>query len=139
MNDRQRKALEAAKGFGFGSGIVVMLLLTIVLGMWGCPQYSVWQQGLSGKAALARAEEDRRIAVLEAQALKDSAAFKAEAEIVRARGVAEANEIIGESLKGNTEYLRYLWIDGLKSDKSDVIYVPTEAGLPILEAGQRRE
>ena len=34
--------------------------------------------------------------------------------------------------------LKYLYIDGLK-DKDNVttIYVPTEAGLPILEAGKR--
>jgi hypothetical protein len=57
--------------------------------------------------------------------------------IARAHGVAEANKIIGNSLKGNEAYLRYLWIHNLAESKGDVIYVPTEAGLPILEAGRR--
>ena len=55
----------------------------------------------------------------------------------RAKGVAEANRIIGESLKGNESYLRYLWIQNLESGSNSVVYVPTEAGLPILEAGKR--
>ena len=50
--------------------------------------------------------------------------------------MAKANEIIGGSLKGNEEYLRYLWIDNLEKGNNSVIYVPTEAGLPILEANR---
>jgi hypothetical protein len=77
------------------------------------------------------------VAVVEAQAKFDAASKLAEAEVARARGVAQANQIIGDSLKGNEAYLRYLWINNLdgKGDKQ-VIYVPTEAGLPILEAGR---
>ena len=100
------------------------------------PIYNVWNQELRGKAELARAESSRQIAVIEAQAKKDSAKMLADAEIERAKGVAEANKIIGQSLKGNDEYLRYLWIDNLQSKENSIIYVPTEAGLPILEAGR---
>jgi len=109
--------------------------------MAGCPPYSVWQQGLAGKAALKRAEQDRQIAIQEAQAKKESASLLADAEIARARGVAQANMIIGDSLKGNEDYLRYLWIvDVAGGDKNKtVVYVPTEANLPILEAGKRPE
>ena len=62
-----------------------------------------------------------------------------EAEIIRAKGVAKANMIIGESLKNNGSYLRYLWIQTLNDNPQNVIYVPTEAGLPILEAGKRAD
>lgn len=48
-----------------------------------------------------------------------------------------SNKIIGASLKENEAYLRYLWINGRESNNPTVIYVPTEAGLPILEAGRR--
>ena len=48
--------------------------------------------------------------------------------------VEKANEIIGNSLKDNDAYLRYLWIKGLHDGSSEVIYIPTEANLPILEA-----
>jgi len=58
----------------------------------------------------------------------------AEIEVAKAGGIAKANQIIGESLKDNESYLRYLWIHSLKETKNQVIYVPTEAGLPILEA-----
>ena len=87
---------------------------------------------MAGEAVLARAEYTRRVAVIEAQAKLDSAAKLAEAEIARAKGVAQANQIIGQSLKDNEAYLRYLWLDRLDSAHAEIIYIPTEEGLPIL-------
>ncbi len=113
-----------------------LLVLVIVFWMFGYPKYRVWQQGLEGEAELKRAEQNRKIAVQEAEAKKEAAKSLADAEVIRAEGVAKANEIIGGSLKGNEEYLRYLWIDNLEKNQNAVIYVPTEAGLPILEAGR---
>ena len=106
--------------------------------LYGCPQYSVYSERLAGEAELAKAEYTRKTAVLEAQAKLDSASRLAEAEVARAQGVAQANKIIGDSLKGNEAYLRYLWINNLEGSKTQTIYVPTEAGLPILEAGKRQ-
>ena len=117
--------------------IGITIVAFVVLLMAGCPYYNVWEQDLAGKAALARASQDRQIAVQEALAKREAATNLAEAEIERAKGVAKANQIIGDSLRNNEEYLRYLWIDGLQQNKSQVIYVPTEANLPILEAGKR--
>lgn len=116
---------------------VLFFFMLVALGMWGCPTYNVWRQTLSGKAALKRAEWDRQIKIKEAQAKKKAAQYEAEREVIRAHGVAKANKIIGQSLKGNEAYLRYLWIQGLQDGSSEVIYIPTEAGLPILEAGKR--
>ena len=82
--------------------------------------------------------KNRKIAIQEAEAKKESARALAEAEVIRAEGVAKANRIIGESLRGNESYLRYLWIQTLNDSLQNVIYVPTEAGLPILEAGKRK-
>ena len=123
---------------------VAALIIFLFIGLAaGCPQYNVWEQGLAGKAALRRAEQDRQIAVQEAQAKKDSAQLLAEAEVIRARGVAASNEIIGDGLRGHEEYLRYLWIMSLEhvaaASGSTVVYVPTEAGLPILEAQRLRK
>jgi len=113
--------------------------LIIVFGMmYGCPQYNVWQAGLAGQAQLAQATANRKIAIQEAEAKKEAAVMLADAEITRAKGVAEANRIIGDSLKGNEAYLRYLWIHNLETGNNSVIYIPTEAGLPILEAGKRQ-
>ena len=116
--------------------------------MWGYQYYKVFAATQSGKAELAQAEQNRQIKITEAEANNHAATSNAEAaikiataqataEIERAKGVAEANKIIGSSLKGNEEYLRYLYINGLTSGSGQIIYVPTEAGLPILEAGQR--
>lgn len=107
-------------------------------GMW--PPYAVWEQKLAGEAELTRADSTRKIAVLEAQAKRDSAAMLAEAEVARARGVAQANSIIADSLKGNDAYLRYLWITEVAAvgkDGKTVVYIPTEANLPILEANRK--
>ena len=116
-----------------GAGILVLL----TGGLWGCPKYNVYVKRLSGQAELERARENRQIRIEEASAVKESAKALADAEAIRAEGVAKANQIIGESLKGNEAYLRYLWIQGLGEGSSPtVVYVPTEAGLPILEAGR---
>jgi regulator of protease activity HflC (stomatin/prohibitin superfamily) len=102
--------------------------------MWGLPRYGVYKQGLAGEAELANAEYSRQVAVREAQAKKDAAVLLAQAEVERAKGVAQANKIIGDSLKDNEAYLRYLFVNNLADTKDQVIYIPTEAGLPILEA-----
>ena len=119
-------------------GLVAVFI--IGLGMWGIPNFYVYTATLSGKAELRRAEQNRQIKVEEARAVSESAKMLADAEVKRAVGVAEANKIIGESLKGNEAYLRYLWITGLQDTKSGhtTVYVPTEAGLPIKEYEQAK-
>ena len=96
------------------------------------PQYGVWVRTLNGKALLREAEFTRKVAVLEAQAKKDSAAQLAEAEIIRAEGVSEANKIIGESLKNNPAYLQYLWITKGENDTNRTVYmIPNNGGAPV--------
>lgn len=118
------------------SWFLFVCVCLVLLLMWGCPQYHVWQQGLVGEAELKRAEQNRKISIQEAEAKKESAKLLADAEIERARGVAQANQIIGEGLRGHEEYLLYLWIQSLSDKDNHVIYVPTEANLPILEANR---
>jgi len=112
--------------------IAILLGLIVVGAMWGMPQYKVYSKELSGKAQLREAEWNRQIAIQEAEAEKASASLKAEAEIIRAGGIAEANKIIAGSI--TTEYIRYKFVEGLNDGNTEVIYVATEAGLPILEA-----
>lgn len=116
--------------------LVIVGTLCTALGMWGCPQYNVYSRRLEGDALLRKAESERQIQIEDAKAKEQAAKSLAAAEIERARGVAEANKIIGDSLKNNPEYLTYLWIKEINADGNAVIYVPTEAGLPILEAGR---
>jgi regulator of protease activity HflC (stomatin/prohibitin superfamily) len=123
-------------------GIITGLTIFLIVGsIGGCayvvPKYRVWEREQQGLAELAQADGNRKITILEAKAKLESAESLAEAEIARAKGVAEANRIIGESLKNNESYLRYLWIQNLENGNNAVIYVPTETNLPILEAGKR--
>ncbi|MGC3958133.1 MAG: membrane protease subunit [Verrucomicrobiota bacterium] len=122
-------------GIGF-IGIVALGLVAV--GLVGCPHYRVYQQRLEGQALLAHAQASKEVAVAEAKAKMEAAELLAQAEIKRAEGVAKANQIIGASLQGNESYLRYLWITevaGADVDKT-VVYIPTEANLPVLESAR---
>jgi regulator of protease activity HflC (stomatin/prohibitin superfamily) len=123
--------LASIGGFLFLGGL-------IYAGCAGYPRYQVWSAGKAGEAELKKAEQNRQIKVLEAQAELESSKLKAQSEVERAKGVAEANKIVADGLKGHDEYLRYLWIEKVAGNASkELVYVPTEAGLPILEAGRR--
>ena len=127
-----RNPLEANAGcsmLGLGIGAV---LLVGFMAVW--PQYQVYSQRLAGEAALAEAQSSRQVAILEARAKKESAVALAEAEVIRAEGAAKANQILQNSLGGPEGYLRYLQIQALEDSKAQLIYVPTEAGLPVTEA-----
>lgn len=136
--EEERDAKEARmierviKGAKYAGGI---FLLFLIYGTFIDPYVNVWSQRQRGKAELAHAEYSRQIATCEALAKKESAKALAEAEVIRAEGVSKANRIIGDSLKGNESYLRYLWIDNMSSSQDKtIVYIPTEASLPVLEA-----
>ena len=112
------------------SVIGVLIVLSVLL--FGIPTYNVWQKGLNGKAQLAEADWNRQIAIREAEAELESSKLKSQADVIRAGGIAEANKIIAGSI--SEEYLKYKFIEGLNDGNTEVIYVPTEANLPILEA-----
>jgi hypothetical protein len=113
-----------------------LLAALIILGLWGGPQYKVYSPRMEGEAMLAHAQASKEVAVAEAKAKMESAALLAAADTIRAHGIARSNQIIGNSLKGNPEYLHWLWIDNIEKNPQAVIYVPTEANLPILEANR---
>ena len=59
----------------------------------------------------------------------------AEIEVARAEGAAKSNQIIASSLSEG--FLRWQWIKGLQSSgQMQVVYVPTEANLPITEGSR---
>ena len=118
------------------SGAVVLGMIAFG-GMWGCPQYAVYSQRMAGEAEYAQATYNRKVKTLEAVAAESAAIYNAAADTIRAQGVARSNQIIGTSLRNNESYLTWLYIEGLKENKNaSIIYVPTEANLPILEAGR---
>jgi hypothetical protein len=136
---RDARTEGAGWGFGLGGAGVVLVVVIFCGFLFGCPSYGVYTARLHGQGALAEAQSSKQIAVQTALAKFESADYEARAEVRRAEGVAQANKIIGDSLKNNEAYLRYLYVNNLEHTQNQVIYVPTEAGLPILEAGRRPE
>lgn len=119
---------------------VVFVILACIGSVAGCmrwyPEYNVYQQRMAGEAELAQAQYSKQVQVADAEGKLAAAKKLAEVEVARAGGVAQANKIIGDSLKDNEAYLRYLWITDTSAAKPSLIYVPTEANMPILEAGR---
>ncbi|MCL2720525.1 MAG: hypothetical protein FWD47_04205 [Treponema sp.] len=116
-------------------GTIVSILVIIGL-MIGIPNYNVWQKEMSGKAQLAEAEWNKRIMLIEAEMNLEAEKLNALAEIERAKGMAEAIIIEGGNL--TSEYIQYLWVRQNTFNDKTVIYIPTEANIPILEANRRR-
>lgn len=112
--------------------IALSLLAILTLFLVGCPEYNVYQQRKAGEAQLAHAQSSKEVAVAEAKAKMESSALLAQADTIRAHGIAASNRIIGTSLKNNPEYLQWLWIDNI--EKANTIYIPTEANMPIMES-----
>lgn len=110
------------------------VLLFIAVGMFGIPAYNVWSQEMEGKAEFAKAEQNRKIKIEEAKSNLEAEKLNAQAEVERAKGAAEAIKIENGSI--TPTYIQYLWVRQQNLNANNkIIYIPTEAGLPILEAG----
>lgn len=151
---------QQAAAFGLLATLALVAILLVILALWAWPKYRVYKLELDGIAALKEAEWSKQILIEEAKAKEQASLMQAkakvtlaeaegraqvvrakaegQADIERAKAAAEANRIIGESLKNNEQYLRYVWIKGLQDGKGERIYIPTEAGMPILEAGKAK-
>jgi uncharacterized membrane protein YqiK len=108
--------------------------------MFGLPRYNVWQQEMAGKAEMAKAEQNRRILVEEAKAKLEAEKLNAQAEIERAKGMAEAMKLENGTL--SETYNQYLFIRTLEklADKGDlpqIIYVPTNGMVPVMDVSKK--
>lgn len=112
--------------------ISLLICLIICLAMYGCPQYKVYSARKDGEAILAHAQSSREVAVAEAKAKMESASLLAQADTIRAHGVARSNKIIGLSLENNKSYLEWLWIDNIEKNPNAVYYIPTENKMPLM-------
>lgn len=119
--------------------LVLTALFLFVGGVGSCmyirPKYNVWSQEMDGKAEFAKAEQNRKIKIEEAKANLEAEKLNAQAEIERAKGAAEAIRIENGSI--TPAYIQYLWVRQQNANTNNkIIYIPTEAGLPVLEAGR---
>ena len=119
--------------------IITPVLIVLVLIAWflfGYPIWRVWASQKQGEADLQQAHKEQQIQVSKAQGRLDAAELNKKAAIVEAEAVSAQIEKIGKQLTEHDLYLKWQWIKMMEErPESSVIYVPTEANLPILEAG----
>jgi preprotein translocase subunit SecF len=117
----------------WGVFITVVVIGIVAAIFFGWPKYNVWRSELQGKAELVQAEQNRQIKIEEAKANLEAEKLNAQAEIERAKGAAEAIKIENGQL--TTTYIQYLWVRQQSNNQiQKIIYIPTEASMPILEA-----
>lgn len=112
--------------------VLVGVVGLIAVGLFAYPQYDVYRSRLRGEAAKAQAESEKLILIEQA---------KAELEAAKSR--AEAIKIVGEVAQKYPEYRQQEFIgafaNALEQGKIEqIIYVPTEASIPIIEARDNR-
>lgn len=114
-------------------GILAALAMAVlVIAMAVLPFYKVWSQEMRGKAALAEATQSKMIQIEQARAEKESALLR-----------SEAIAIMGKTAKEYPEYREQEFIgafgEALREGQiNQIIYVPTESNIPVLEAGKRQ-
>ena len=121
------------------AALIIIALFIVFGGVGSCmyikPKYNVWKQEMEGKAEYAKAEQNRKIKIEEAKANLEAEKLNAQAEVERAKGAAEAIRIENGSI--TPAYIQYLWVRQQNANTNNkIIYIPTEAGLPVLEAGR---
>lgn len=119
--------MNEVAGWSFATLMLVMLIVAV---MAGCPTYSVYTARMDGEATQARANGAKQALVAQAQAEKEAAQLR-----------ADAIKIVGQAAKEYPEYRTQEFIgafaNALEGGKiSQIIYVPTEANIPITEASK---
>jgi regulator of protease activity HflC (stomatin/prohibitin superfamily) len=118
-------------------------LAVIIIGwvLVGYPRWNVWASHQQGLADLQQAKNEQQIQIAQAQSRLDAAHINKKAAIIEAEAVAEQIQAIGAQLTTHDLYLRWQWIKMMEDTHQDannsIIYVPTEANLPILEARRK--
>lgn len=129
-------------GWMAGVAISIIVLGIIVLSLLWSPLVGPWSAERRGMAELRQAQQNRQILVEQAQAQQQVSILRAEAERDAAILRAEAIGIIGEAAQQYPEYRTQEFIGAFataleEGSISQIIYVPTEANIPLLEAGLR--
>jgi regulator of protease activity HflC (stomatin/prohibitin superfamily) len=121
-------------GAFWGMGLFWILL--------GYPYWRVWASHQAGLADLQKAKNEQQIQIAKAQSRLDAAELNKKAAIIEAQAVADQIKAIGGELTHHDLYLRWQWIKMMEERPEEgdhsVIYVPTEANIPILEASRLR-
>lgn len=129
-------APEPSTPWGVYIFIVIAAIFVWVVFLY--PTWRVWASKKKGEADLEQAHQEQQIQVSKAKGRLDAAKLNKDAAIVEAEAVSAQIEKIGKQLTEHDLYLKWQWIKMMEErPDASVIYVPTEANLPILEAGKR--
>lgn len=112
------------------AGILAIIVFVCVI-LWARPQYALYAARMEGEASFARAEQEKKILIEQARAEMEAAKLR-----------SEAIEIVGEASQKYPEYrlqeFMGAFAEALKEGNVDqIIYVPTEANVPIVERPRR--
>lgn len=113
--------------------LVVLVVFGVAVGAcFAYPQWRVYNARLAGEAERARAEQGRQVLVSQAKA-------EHEAAVERAKAI----EIVGKAAQMYPEYRQQEFIGAFgealrEGTIQQVVYVPTEAMIPIMEANKDR-
>lgn len=120
--------------------IGLAIMAAFVWGLFIGPRWKVWAAHQEGLADLAQARNEQQIQIAEAQGRLDAAELNKKAAVIEAEAVKLQIAEIGSELTKHDLYLRWQWIKMMEDGNSgaQVIYVPTEANLPILETARLR-
>lgn len=112
------------------AALIVITLIILAFKLW-TPVTGPWKQQRIGQANFREAVHSRRIIVEQARG-----------ELAAAENQAAAIKAMGEAAKQYPEYRSQIFVQAFsralsEGTISEIIYVPTETGLPITEAGRR--
>lgn len=113
-----------------GIGIVALVAIILFSTAFGAWHFKVWSQEMSGKAKLAEAGQTRQIQIEQA---------RGELEASKLR--AEAIQIMGEAAQKYPEYRQQEFMAAFgealrEGNIKQIVYIPTEANIPIMEANR---
>lgn len=116
------------------AGVVIGIFLLIMLNSIISPRLNLYRANTEKQAVIAEQKAQSEAAEFAARSAVTQAEAKAEAMIIEARALAESQAIIAETL--TPEYVQYLYVKAIENNPNQVIYIPTETGMPILESGR---
>ncbi len=125
----------------FATGCALFIGMLFGVGA-GWAKYRLWKAEYTGRALEIEMEYNGKAILAEAEYSRQTRVESARAENESAQLTADAIKIVGEAAQKYPEYRQqefYLSLgEALKEGKiQQVIYLPTEAGLPVTEAGKR--
>lgn len=121
---------------GEGEIAIILVIVFVIIAVIGAimlivPPYKAWAAEKRGEGMMRYAAMERNAMISQAEAERDSARLR-----------SEAIEIVGEASQKYPEYRQQEFIGAFakcleNGCANQIIYVPTEANIPIIEAGKR--